>query len=47
MKTVEMGEVVLKRGGAGEKWQEEGAEQSEFSSARMREGEKAWARVNF
>lgn len=32
------GEVALKRGEAGQKWQEGGAEQSEFLSARMREG---------
>jgi hypothetical protein len=31
------GEVDLKRGGAVQKWQEGGAEQSEFLSARMRE----------
>jgi hypothetical protein len=39
-------EVDLKRGGAGQKWQEGGAEPSEFLSARMREGEKVWSRVN-
>ena len=32
------GEVARKRGDAGQKWQEGGAEQSEFLSTRMREG---------